>query len=284
MDLQIDHVTVAGRDLDRLVDAFSDAGLPVEYGGRHSNGVTHMAIVGFRDGSYIELISTLEPDAESPWWHGPIHGDGGPCAWAVDVNDIDTASADLRDRGIHVDGPSEYKRTREDGTLVEWDLTYLEEGDPGSTLPFLISDRTPRKRRVQPTGDLASSSITGVDTVVLGVGDLDAGIAEFEKAFDADGPEIGNSDIFDAKTASFPGLPVVLAEPRGDGQLAERLAAFGPRPVAYLLGEEQRTEDAEQMLPLDGSTTGSLADRTVEWLSVTYPSGYPYLGIVDIEP
>lgn len=277
MDLHIDHVTVAGRDLDRLVDAFEAAGFPVEYGGHHSNGVTHMAIVGFRDGSYLELISTLEPDADSPWWDEPIHGDGGPCAWAVRADEIETASADLRDRGIRVDGPSGYERTREDGTLVEWDLTYLGEGDPGSTLPFLISDRTPRERRVRPTGDLASSPIVGVDTVVLGVPDIDAAIGRFEAAFGLTDPKRGESPELDAAVATYPDAPVALAEPHGEGWIADRLAAFGPRPAAYLLGyegEEPAFADLE---------TGSIGGRTVAWSSVTSPVGRRYLGFVEAE-
>jgi hypothetical protein len=277
MNLRIDHVTVAGRDLDRLVDAFAEAGFPVEYGGRHSNGVTHMAIVGFRDGSYLELISTLEPDADSPWWDGPIHGNGGPCAWAIDVADIDAASADLRDRGVRVDGPSAYQRTREDGTLVEWDLTYLEEGDPGSTLPFLISDRTPRERRVRPTGDLESSSIAGVDTVVLAVPDLDAAVGTFEAAFDAGDPEFRESAEFDADIATYSDLPIALAEPCGEGWLADRLDEFGPRPVAYLLGYEG---DAPGF---DDLESGSIGDRSVEWAPVTHPVGRRYLGFVAVK-
>jgi len=279
MDLRIDHVTVAGRDLDRLTDAFGDAGLPVEYGGRHSNGVTHMAVVGFRDGSYVELISTIAPEAESPWWNAPIREDGGPCAWAVDVDDIEAASADLRGRGVPVDGPSTHERTRADDTLVEWDLTFLGEGDAGSTLPFLISDRTPRDRRVRPTGDFASSPIVGVDTVVLGVPDLDAAARRFETAFDAGRPTLGASDRLAATTASFPDAPVVLAAPDDGGWLADRLAAFGPRPVAYLLGVDG--DDASRRPEVDTDAAGSLAGRAVEWLSVRQPVGRPYLGLVD---
>ena len=276
MDRRIDHVTVAGRDLDRLTDAFAAAGLPVAYGGRHSNGITHMAIVGFRDGSYVELISTIESGADAPWWTEPINGDGGPCAWAVGVDDIAAASADLRDRGVVVDGPAGHERRREDGTLVEWDLTYLGEGDPGSTLPFLISDRTPRERRVRPTGDLASSSIIGVDTVVIGVSDLQAAVEAFANAFDAAEPEIGKTDRLNADTASFPNLPVVLAQPREDGWLADRLDAFGPRPLAYLLGY-----DAGDPPAFDGLVAGSLGGRSVEWLPVTHPVGHRYLGLVE---
>ncbi|GAB3419523.1 VOC family protein [Haloparvum alkalitolerans] len=275
MDLRIDHVTVAGRDLDRLTEAFEAAGLPVAYGGQHSNGVTHMAIVGFRDGSYIELISTVEDGAASPWWDSAIGEDGGPCAWAVGIDGIAATTATLRDRGVTVEGPAAFQREREDGTLVEWDLTYLEEGDPGARLPFLIEDRTPRERRVQPTGDLASSPVHGVDTVVIGVPDLDDAVEAFETAFDAAEPTRHACEDLDATVASFPGLPVTLARPRGDGWLADRIERFGASPAAYLLGYD---EDADH--GFDDCTAGSVGERAVEWLPVTHPVGRPYLGLV----
>lgn len=287
MDLRIDHVTVAGRDLDRLGEAFTESGLDAEYGGRHSNGITHMSVVGFRDGSYLELISTLDADATSPWWNDPIHGDGGPCAWAIEVDDIETVSADLRDRGIVVDGPDRYRRTREDGTLVEWDLTTLGEGELGSTLPFLISDRTPRERRVQPTGEPAESPIRGVDTVVLGVPDIDAAIEAFETAFDMDDPHRGEDERLAAETASFPEQPVAFAEPRAEGWLADRVAEFGPRPVAYLLAHEGDgafgAEDGASGFgngasEVEDGSPGSFTDRSVEWLPVTEPVGRRYVG------
>jgi hypothetical protein len=277
MDLRIDHVTVAGRDLDKLSEAFSEADLDAEYGGRHSNGATHISVVGFRDGSYIELISTHDPHAKSPWSNDPIHGDGGPCAWAIRVDDIETVSAEIADRGIAVDGPDQYERTREDGTLIEWDLTTVGAGELGSTLPFLVSDRTPRERRVQPTGGLAESPIRGVDTVILGVPDIDAAIEEFETAFGISDPHRGENETLSASIASFPNQPVALAEPRSEGWLADRIAEFGPRPVAYLLGRERGAD-----LRFDDLTTESLGGRQVEWLPVTDPVGHRYLGLVEI--
>ena len=59
--MKLDHVTIAGSSLDRLRDAFARIGLATEYGGAHANGVTHMALLGFDDGSYIELASTVKP-------------------------------------------------------------------------------------------------------------------------------------------------------------------------------------------------------------------------------
>jgi len=237
-----------------------------------------MSVVGFRNGSYLELISTVDPNGESPWWNGPIHGDGGPCAWAIEVDDIETVSADLADRGIAVDGPNQYERIREDGMPVEWGLTTLGEGELGSTLPFLISDRTPRERRVRPTGGLAESSIRGVDTVILGVPDVTAAIEEFETAFDMSDPHWGDDQTLSATVASYPNQPVALAEPRGEGWLADRIAEFGPRPIAYLLAS-----DEDSPPKFDDDSEDSFMERSVGWLPVTEPVGHRYIGIVPMD-
>lgn len=275
MDARIDHVTVAGPDLDKLADAFSAAGMPVAYGGRHSNGVTHMCVVGFRDGSYIELISTQEDGVTSPWWDEPIREGWGPCGWAIRADDIDAATTTFRDRGVTADGPDGYQREREDGTLVEWDLTALENGDPGTRLPFLIEDRTPRERRIQPTGDLASSPVSGVDTVLIGVPDLPAAIDDFRTAFDATEPARASCGDLRADLASFPELPVTLAHPTGDGWLADRVARTGTAPAAYLLGYDRGANHGFTDL-----TAGAVDERDVEWLPITHPTGRRYLGLV----
>lgn len=278
MNLRIDHVTVAGQDLETLSDAFTRAGLPAEYGGTHSNDVTHMSVVGFRDGSYIELISAFDEDATSPWWHDPIHKDGGTCAWAVRTDDISTLSERIRDRGFAVDGPHEYRREREDGTLVEWKLTSLGDGDPGQTLPFVIEDTTPRERRVTPTGTLAESSITGVERVLLVVPDISNAIDRFRRAFDLGSPRRSSAENLQADVAVFPKTPVILLEPTARGWLQERLDRFGPRPAGYLLGKPAGTEP-----PFDVVRTGEIAERRVEWISVAAPVGRPYLGVVEVE-
>ena len=54
----IDHVTIAGSQLNLMREAFSRAtGLPVEYGGPHDNNATEMALTTFPDGSYLEFIA-----------------------------------------------------------------------------------------------------------------------------------------------------------------------------------------------------------------------------------
>jgi Glyoxalase-like domain len=235
--MKIDHVSIGWSDLRVLQDEFAAAGMATEYGGPHSSGQTHMSILGFRDGSYIELISTVRPKSETVIWKKQIEGDGGPCAWCVAVDDIAQEVAKARRLGISASGPSDYTRKRPDGVLVEWELGFLGDGEAGSTLPFLIKDKTPREFRVKPSTSVAGSvaSLRGVGVVVLAVQDLQASSSLFQKFYGWREPEISREHMAGATLACFAGSPVVLAAPDGQGWLSERLAAFGPSPCAFLV-------------------------------------------------
>lgn len=277
MDSQIDHVTVASQDLETLQAAFDRVGLPTAYGGVHSNDVTHMAQVGFGDGTYIELISRYDTTAHSPWWHDPIVHNAGPCGWALAVEELDVATTTLADRGIAVDGPSDYQRVPEAGPPIAWELTFLGDGDPGTFLPFLISDQTPRSRRVQPTGDLADRPITGLETVLLGVSSLDRAIERFAQAFETTVASTGRAPQLSATVATLTELPVILVEPAGDSWLTSRLDQFGPLPIGYLIGTT-----ADPASQFEHTQQTALADRMVHWLPITAPVGHRYLGVVAV--
>ena len=237
ISLTIDHVTVAGSSLATMQAAFAGVGLTTEYGGPHANGVTHMALLGFKDGSYIELISTQTPEPlrKIPAWGKHIVGDGGPCAWAVQVDDVAAEAARGRALGLSVEGPSYNNRQRPDKQLVEWDSAFF--GDKGATIPFVIKDITPRSLRVRPSVSVAESSLTGVSKVVLGVGNLKTTAQLFQKIYDWPAPQIQEQLAFGAKLAYFANTPVVLAEPlANDNWLANRLEQFSDSPCAYLLG------------------------------------------------
>ncbi len=130
--MKIDHVSVGGSDLAMMERSFSEANMMTEYGGPHSSGGTKMSLLGFRDGSYIELISTVRPDVRAANWSLQIEGNGGPCAWAVAEDDIAAQVAKAKRFGIPASGPGDYSRRRPDGVLVEWELGFLGEGDIGS--------------------------------------------------------------------------------------------------------------------------------------------------------
>ncbi|MFC7234678.1 VOC family protein [Halosegnis marinus] len=272
MDLRIDHVTVAGRSLDALRDAFAAAGLDTTEGGAHSNGVTHMATLTLPDGSYLELVSTVEEGAASPWWDAAIRTDAGPCAWAVRVDDAAATAAAMRERGVAVEGPVEYARERPDGVVVEWELVYLGDGEPGSLLPFCIADTTPRAERAgEPSPGVGP---TAVRTVVVAVPDLAAATDRLRAAFDLAAPVEGESEHLDARVARFPDAPVALATPRDGGPLAERLDAVGSSPCAFLLDAKPGVEERYPT-----AATESWGDATVAWLDGDH-AGVRGLGLV----
>lgn len=257
MQLKIDHVTVAGAALTPLKEAFASVGLKADFGGVHSNEITHMAYLPFDDGSYLELISTRQPRAQSPLWHRHIIGDAGLCAWAVEPANMADEIQRLTGLGLPVEGPTHMSRRWPDGALAEWDVAVVGEGDPGTLLPFLIRDRTPRELRVPPVrrgaaGDRAGAHradrLMGVAAMVLGVRNLEKAIALYRRVYDLPEPEIADNKLFGATLARFPGTPVILATPikpaagkprRMDDQedwLDVRLHRFGDVPAACLLG------------------------------------------------
>ncbi|MFN8454619.1 MAG: VOC family protein [Anaerolineae bacterium] len=229
MILKLDHVVIAGSTLAPLEAAFAGAGLSTQYGGPHSNGVTHMALLGFSDGSYLELISSLQAGlTDAVFWGAHITANGGPCAWAVQV-------ARLAGLGMPVSQPAYYQRRRPDGVLLEWNLVIVGNQGAGAVLPFLITDITPREWRVSPS-DSVAGWLTGVAAVIIGVDSLAAAAQLFQRAYGWPGPTLKADPAFQANLAYFDGTPVALAAPlAADDWLAQRLAHLGESPCAYLL-------------------------------------------------
>lgn len=264
--LTIDHVTIAGPALEPMQQAFARLGLPTDYGGPHSNGITHMALLGFNDGSYLELISTLRPgQKEAVFWGEHIAGNAGPCAWAVQVADIAAEVARVSAAGVPVDGPAYYHRRRPDGVLVEWHLAILGAQGAGAKLPFLIKDITPRRWRVTPSASVSDGLLTGIAGVVLGVKSLEESVALFRQVYHWPAPAIQKDPLWGAELACFEETPVVLAAPPDkNGWLAERLARFGESPCAYLIGTAGFDTACKRFAP---AQTGRWFNRPVAWFN-----------------
>jgi len=238
--LKVDHATICGSSLAPMESAFAEAGLPAEYGGPHATGGTHMSLLGFEDGSYLELIAPQRSNAsvrESPWGKA-MAGDAGPCAWAVGTDDVARDVKRLAGLRIATRAPDPGSRVKPDGTLIRWKTATVGKGVRGSTLPFLIEDVTPRKSRVTPSPAAAQSGLTGIRFVIVGVRRLEPAIAQFRKAWGWDAPRIERDDVLGARLASFPGEPVILAAPltKKGSSIAFRIQRFGEGPIAILLG------------------------------------------------
>ncbi len=266
VQLKIDHVTIAGSRLETLQRAFAEAGLATDYGGPHSNSITHMALLGFDDGSYIELISTLEPGQRSPWWDAHIGGDGGPCAWALEVDDVAAEAHRVAKLGVAVNGPTHYARERPDGIRIEWDLAILGDQGMGALLPFIIKDRTARKLRVLPSPSVAGTALTGVALVVIAVPAIEPASELFQRVYDMPAPVVDEWHEFGARFAHFERQPLALAAPLvRDSWLRDRLDRFGSSPCAYLIGSTDMTTTAKR-LPLTNARDWS--GQPLAWLAL----------------
>ncbi|HEY1263312.1 MAG TPA: VOC family protein, partial [Terriglobales bacterium] len=163
-------------------------------------------------------------------------GDAGPCAWAFEPADIQQEVGRLKAIGIPVTGPEHGSRKRPDGMAIEWDTAEAGSGTPGSTLPFMIQDLTPRMWRVQPSASVQGSGLTGVEFTVLGVNNLDASVALFRKAYGWSEPLVEQHAEVGARLAYFPGTPVILASASDNRSwIGERVQKFGEGPVAFML-------------------------------------------------
>jgi hypothetical protein len=238
MNLLIDHVTVCGSNLEQMRRDFADVGLHTTYGGRHANGVTHMDLLTFADGSYIELIAPVSAlggaTGMMSGWSRLMEGNAGAGAWAVRTADIYAEVARLRAAGIEVRGPERGSRKRPDGTKLEWETAIVGPGSAGCMLPFLIEDQTPRGLRV-PAPAMAGG-IEGVAAVVIAVRDLEESISLFRRAYAVERPTVEGRPEFGAILARFSEIPVVLAAPPAEKTwLRDRIQCFGECPAAFLL-------------------------------------------------
>ncbi len=279
--LTVDHVTICGSDLDAMRQAFAAVGLRSDYGGPHASGGTHMALLGFDDASYLELIAPEVPSAPLPErapWPKEIEGNAGPCGWAINVRHIEREVELFRGRGLEASTPAPGGRLRADRVPLEWQTAALS-GGADRRLPFLIQDRTPRDLRAPRTAGVAGSELTGIAIVVLTVRDLDSSTALFERAFGWSRPVVETDQRLNARVAYFPETPVMLAMPlSSDSWLADRLQRFGEIPAAFLLGTRDFNASRSRFL-LNGF--GELHGRKLAWFDPSKLGGVR-VGVIDL--
>ena len=139
----LDHVIYVTLDLDATVAQYRNRGFIVTPGGEHAGGLSYNALIGFADGSYLELFAfhDLEKAKGNHSWAPVAERGGGWADFALRSDDLD---ADVAALGSLVERPPEAGgRTRPDGLVVGWKIARLVK-----PLPFLIQDTTARENRV----------------------------------------------------------------------------------------------------------------------------------------
>ncbi|NUY04499.1 VOC family protein [Paraburkholderia sp. JPY432] len=198
MSLSLDHIVIRVQDLEQTIADFTTLGFTVQRGGTHADGATHNALIGFADGSYVELIAFLREAPEHRWWDAS-HGIGdGFVDFALLPQSVASTIAAARERGLSYDGPFAGGRVRPDGERLEWQI-----GKPSSAdLPFLCGDLTPRRLRVAE-GDVRhhANGARGVGNITLAVNDLNASLARYRALLGEPG----------VQRAPLPGYEIELA-------------------------------------------------------------------------
>jgi hypothetical protein len=163
----LDHVVLVVLDLPTAIVDHRERGFTVTPGGEHAGGLTHNALVGFQDGSYLEIIAfhDLAAARGKHSWAPVAERGGGWADFALASSDLLQDVAALSD--LVARPPEDGGRTRPDGAAIEWRVVRLHR-----PLPFLIQDLTARELRV-PSGDAAkhANGTTGVARIVVGATD-----------------------------------------------------------------------------------------------------------------
>jgi Glyoxalase-like domain len=117
----IDHVGIAGADLDRLAERFAELGFHVTPFAAHESGRTGNRCVMLRDGGYLELIATVPGQASATLERFLANGPGAHIL-ALEVAEEASALARLKRAGV----PAEVT------------MTERASGPPGAKARFAV--------------------------------------------------------------------------------------------------------------------------------------------------
>lgn len=170
MLLGIDHIVIAGPDLDDLTATFKALGFNVVGGGRHPIG-SYNALVGLQDGAYIELLSFYEDSPNHYWWDALHSKGGGLIDFCMQTDDIRADYAIFEAQGVEMSPLVGLSRIRFDGYRLAW-LNNEIYGPYQGLIPFVIEDETPREERV-PKEIEHANGVVGIDKITLAASDLD---------------------------------------------------------------------------------------------------------------
>ncbi len=168
MILGIDHIVIAARELDSAMESYRRLGFSVVAGGAHPYG-SHNALIGFEDGSYIELLGFYEESPAHPWWDLLHERGGGLIDFCLATDDIRADLAAFRAQGVAAGDLTDGRRRRPDGYEVKW-INNKVGGEFQGLMPFIIEDVTPRAQRL-PGETTQANGVTGIHCLSLATED-----------------------------------------------------------------------------------------------------------------
>jgi catechol 2,3-dioxygenase-like lactoylglutathione lyase family enzyme len=229
----IDHLVIVVDELDRAADDYRKLGFTVVSGGKHPVG-SHNALVGFKDGSYLEIIAFYQESPDHRWWE-PLKKSERLVDYCMQTDDLERDTHKLRECGVAINDPVPWSRIRPDGYELEW-LLSLATGAHRGVAPFLIQDMTSREERI-PRQWQHENGAAGIGTLTIAVSELSK-VDHWYQTILGKEPLPVADDALEAQGLCFAVgphqiefmMPVTPHSP-----LAEWLRRFGPSPYAATL-------------------------------------------------
>ncbi len=225
----IDHIVIAGPDLDLLSETFRGLGFNVQAGGKHPIG-SYNTLIALQDGAYIELLSFYEECPEHYWWDLVHSRGGGLIDFCMQTDDIRADYALFEAQGVAMSPLVGLGRQRVDGYQLSW-INNKIYGDYQGLIPFIIEDQTPRTERV-PKENQHDNQVTGIDTITLAARDLELASGIMSAALGTTGVPV-HDDALNAAGIVFevgPHRLEYLSPADVTSPLQAHIAADAPRP------------------------------------------------------
>lgn len=241
MPVGYDHIVIAVDDLNQTIADYTALGFTVLPGGEHQHGISHNALVPFRDGSYFELIA-FRNNGEGHGTHWPItlsKGEGF-VDFALRTNDLENELHGLRAAGLNYSNPRDGGRFRPDGQRIDWQtIRYGSGATVPSRMPFFCHDLTDRPLRV-PDGEAVqhANGVTGIAGVTVVVADLEAASKDYAALTKGVGVDIESTVRDVARSRRFPigSAWVELVQPsKRESELRTYLETRGELPYEVTL-------------------------------------------------
>lgn len=188
----IDHIVIAVRSLDSAIDSYRALGFTVVVGGKHPYG-SHNALIGFEDGSYIEVLGFYEESPAHPWWDLLHQRGGGLIDFCMATDDIRGDLVAFRAQGVSAGDLVEGGRSRPDGYHVRW-INNKVGGQYQGVIPFIIEDFTLRSERL-PAEKIHANGVTGIHCLSLATADLERHAAIMSAVLGGDGEPIQDDQL-----------------------------------------------------------------------------------------
>ena len=237
MPFSIDHIVIASDNLDAAIINARAAGFTVVPGGVHGSGNTQNALIGFEDGSYLELFApTPQPRTAEHRWFARIRNGGGLVDFCLLGADLATEITRIRRGGIEYSQSFAMVRVTPDGARIEWSLS-TPPGIAGQNgWPFMIEDTTPRAIRIPhaPEQIRHANGSKGVAGVTVLVRNVEASSKAYEAILGTQPQPAAGSQDGTGRLFSINGAWIQVREPRSTDE-KEHLERHGQGPYRLTL-------------------------------------------------